>query len=238
MHVRVHYPLLPQVHALRTAPTPRLHGQFLLTPTLTLRLMLLDQQLRADLESKNGKGGAAAGAKGAAEAVRRRAESRAAQKLAACILREPFLRVPEATSLDPASAAAPAQPGAIAALAAASSGAAAAAGAAATVGRGTSTRVVGSEHQPVAGAAAGAGDASSDACLQAGLPAIRQQLAHSLEFDVAFLRANGVVNSAGGVCGLGGLTTHLFWAEPANFVLARLLNDGERERLFENFELY
>ncbi len=67
--------------------------------------------------------------------------------------------------------------------------------------------------------------------LAAADPAARQQLEHMIEYGLVYLAASHLIDAAGRPVGLAGLVTHLFWTDPANFALARLLSSGVVHRL-------
>lgn len=62
--------------------------------------------------------------------------------------------------------------------------------------------------------------------LAAADPAARQQLDHMTEFGLAYLASSHLIDASGRPVGLAGLVSHLFWTEPANFALVRLLSSG------------
>jgi hypothetical protein len=55
---------------------------------------------------------------------------------------------------------------------------------------------------------------------------IQQQLLHSFCTSLRLLMDLHLLNAEGEPVGLAGLATHLFWTEPANLVLVRLLTSG------------
>lgn len=67
--------------------------------------------------------------------------------------------------------------------------------------------------------------------LAAADPTARQQLEHMMEFGLVYLAASHLIDAAGRPVGLAGLVSHLFWTDPANFALARLLSSGAVHRL-------
>jgi len=67
--------------------------------------------------------------------------------------------------------------------------------------------------------------------LAAADPAARQQLDHMTEFGLAYLASSHLIDASGRPVGLAGLVSHLFWTEPANFALVRLLSSGAVHQL-------
>eukprot|EP00775_Hariotina_reticulata_P012834 gene12834-12962_t len=59
----------------------------------------------------------------------------------------------------------------------------------------------------------------------------REQLGHMTDFGLAYLAASHLIDSSGQPVGLADLACHLYWTDPANFVLARLLSSGVIHRL-------
>lgn len=72
---------------------------------------------------------------------------------------------------------------------------------------------------------------SAEPFLAAGDPVAKQQLAHMAEFGLAYLAASHLIDAEGRPVGLAGLVSHLFWTEPANLALVRLLSSGAVHRL-------
>ncbi|EFJ49977.1 hypothetical protein VOLCADRAFT_104129 [Volvox carteri f. nagariensis] len=186
---------LHRVHRLRTSAMPRVHGQMLVTPTTTLRLLLLEEQLRL-----NAAGGACGQAATAATATASSRNGGPAVDMALKMVSEPFMAVVDAPSYIAADAT----------------------DAAAWCQR---------QHLAAAGP-----DAAAGAVLPAPAPPFtstsRQLMRHTLGLSLVYLLRNRMLDPATGrLRGLAGLATHLFWTEPANLVLCRLIHGGVFARL-------
>lgn len=161
-----------RVHRLRTAPMPQLHGQMLVTPTTTLRLLLLDEQLRLkkgtnrtsstpNLPAFTDLGGDPLGGP--------------AVDLTLKMLSEPFMATDAAATAE-----------------------------AAATRTGTTTIA----QQSVADSR-------------------RSLMRHTLGLSLVYLLRSRLVDpSTGRLQGLAGLASHLFWTEPSNLVLCRLIHAG------------
>ncbi|GLI65721.1 hypothetical protein VaNZ11_009317 [Volvox africanus] len=180
---------LHRVHRLRTSPMPRLHGQMLVTPTTTLRLLLLEEQLRlrsgdrGDNDRDDDKPTRMAGVTKAGNV---RIGSPAVD-LILKMLTEPFM----ATLDDPSS----------------------------TCRLNTLAPVM----QPLPSPSPSPSPVDSTR---------RQLMRHTFGLSLMYLLRYRLVDPATGrPRGLAGLATHLFWTEPANFVLCRLLQEGVFARM-------
>jgi len=63
-----------------------------------------------------------------------------------------------------------------------------------------------------------------------------QQVLHHFRFSIEYLFRQNLINSSGESVALGGLISHLYYTEPANFALAELLRYGVFHRICEKFE--
>lgn len=72
--------------------------------------------------------------------------------------------------------------------------------------------------------------------LAAADPAARAQLSHMADFGLAYLASSHLIDAAGRPVGLAGLVTHLFWQDPANFMLVKLLSSGVVHQLVQQCE--
>jgi hypothetical protein len=198
-HVVFYHVPLFKVQRLLAAPLPRLRGQHLMTPTQVLRLAVLAQHgHKRESTAKALKVGRQRGGKGAGAGAGGAALMREAEALASAIVTQPFQ----------AAASAPLGRGA------AASGPAAAAG-----GGGSASALV-----PTAPWAAGGvtGTALQPPPSNA-LPPAQALLLHSFALGVRHLMDCHLLSRGGSALGLAGLATHLFWTEPANFVMVRYL---------------
>jgi ATP-dependent RNA helicase DDX60 len=63
-----------------------------------------------------------------------------------------------------------------------------------------------------------------------------QQVLHHFRFSIEYLLRQNLINRSGDNVALAGLTSHLYYTEPSNFVLAELLRYGVFHRICEKFD--
>jgi ATP-dependent RNA helicase DDX60 len=63
-----------------------------------------------------------------------------------------------------------------------------------------------------------------------------QEVLHHFRFSIEYLLRQNLINSSGNGVALAGLTSHLYYTEPANFALAELLRQGVFHRICHDFD--